>query len=435
MRPAVARPSIPIAVLAALLLALGASLTAAAGGAGLDNGSRTSACSDVCGPIRHIIILVKENHSFDNIYGRFPGADGTRYAEVGKRRVRLNVTPDRLKEDLGHGQWASVRATNKGRMNQFFKVDRAIQNGKDMADSQFERKQIPNYWKYAKDFSLADHFFSTSQGGSFPNHLVTITGQTLHSVDEPVRHGKLRSWGCDAGKRTRVQLFKSGVSSYVFPCFNAETLADEADAAGVSWRYYAPSKGHFGYYWSSFDSIKHIRDSQQWATNVVPDSRFDKDVRSGSLPAISWLIPDLKVSDHPPESMCRGENWTVERINQLMRSPLWSSTVIVLTWDDFGGFYDHVAPPYVTTYEYGIRVPLLVISPFTKRGLIYHGRLDFSSIVKFVEDQYGLPHLANYDRSVDSIGSMVDPSQTPLNPVVLKPRSCPTSGAPPPPNY
>jgi phospholipase C len=393
-----------------------------------------------CGPIQHIIIIVRENHSFDNLFGRFPGADGTRVAHVGSKVVPLNDTPDHLRVDLGHGGDSALLAINGGKMNAFNKVLNAIQNGEDVADSQYTQSQIPNYWTYAQHFTLDDHFFSTILGSSFPNHLVLIAGQAMNTVYNPSHLGKLRSWGCDAGPGTTVTYYINGHYGIERPCFNNQTLADEANAAGVSWRYYAPPYGTFGYIWSTYDEIKHVRYSKQWKTNVVPDSQFISDVQHGRLAAITWLTTDLKTSDHPPASECVGENWTVEQINAVMRSPYWKNTAIILTWDDFGGFYDHVPPPHESKYRLGPRVPTIIISPYARPHFIDHQQYDFRSIIKFVENNFNLPHIDSYDRRVADIGQALNFNQKPLPPLILSPHQCgsPTGGTPPtptPPNY
>ncbi len=378
-----------------------------------------------CGPIRHIVIIVRENHSFDNMFGRFPGADGATTARVGDKVVKLTTTPDQMQHDLGHGGDAALQAVNNGRMNSFRWIAHAMQDGQDVADSQFSQSEIPNYWRYAERFSLADHFFSTVLASSFPNHLVTISGESAGAVWNPKVHGKVKSWGCDSSKASWVLWYRKGQTGTTWPCYNMKTLADEANTAHVSWKYYAPTVGHFGYIWSTFDAIRHIRFSKQWTSNVVPYQRFLVDATHNRLPALSWLTTDLPLSDHPPASICAGENWTVDQINAVMRSADWWHTVIVLTWDDFGGFYDHVPPPQRTRYELGPRVPTLVISPFARPHFIDGRTYDFRSIVRFVEDTYQLPHQTNYNRRVASIAGMLDVHQAFLPRMVLKTRECP----------
>lgn len=381
-----------------------------------------------CGPIKHIIIMVKENHSFDNLFGRFPGVDGTTIARRGSQRIRMAVTPDSLRSDIDHESWDAKMAINGGRMNQFYRLTEAYQGGHDVADSQFARRQIPDYWQYASRFSIADHFFSTMVGPSFPNHLVLVGGQSHGIFDDPSVRTSNEGWGCDAPKGARVAAYRHGKVVKIAPCLNAKTLADEASAEGITWKYYAQPKGTPGYIWSTLDSIRHLRYSAKWRANVDSPGRFAQDVARGSLPALSWLTSTWVHSDHPPDSICAGEKWTVREINDVMRSPLWRSTVIILTWDDFGGFFDHVAPPVQGVWKLGPRVPLLVISPFTRPHLIYRKTLDFRSVMRFVENQLHLPRLMRYKRGVRGILPMLNLKRKPLAPLILKPvKSCPAS--------
>ena len=165
----------------------------------------SSKCDGVGGcPIKHVVFLIKENHSFDNLFGRFPGADGATYATEGNQRVKLGLTPDSLMLDIDHQRMAVITATNQGLMNDFYKLNGAIQFGHDYADSNFDEAEIPNYWSYASHFALADHFFSTIMGPSFPNHLATIAAQSGGAVDNP--YGQTNhSWGCDAAGRRRYR--------------------------------------------------------------------------------------------------------------------------------------------------------------------------------------------------------------------------------------
>ena len=195
----------------------------------------------------------------------------------------------------------------------------------------------------------------------------------------------------------------------------------------VSWKYYAPGQYQSGYIWSAFDAIKHIRYSKLWKTNAVADTQFVKDARAGSLPQVSWLVTGCGASEHPPYSMCVGENWTVHQINAVMQGRDWSSTLIVLTWDDFGGFYDHVPPPRVNFISLGPRVPTLIISPYARSGFIDHDQKDFNSILKFIEQDYRLPALTSADRHDSSLLSALNVHQRPMKPFILKQRHCPSS--------
>jgi len=196
----------------------------------------------------------------------------------------------------------------------------------------------------------------------------------------------------------------------------------------MSWKYYAPGYGRSGYNFSAYNAIRHIRNTSQWSQHVVDYRQFITDAQAGNLPAVSWLVQPTEVSDHPPASVCRGENWTVQQINAIMSNPtLWNSTVIILTWDDFGGFYDHVVPPraYNTNLTYGGRAPLIVISPYSKAGFVDHQFHSTASILEFVENNFGLPSLTAVDRQANDLVGSLDYTQKPRPPLVLNARGCP----------
>ena len=381
-------------------------------------------------PIKHVVFIIKENHSFDNLFARFRGADGTAHAMEGKREVPLALTPDSLTFDIDHLRPAAILATNGGRMNDFYKLTGAMQFGHDYADSSYDQAEIPNYWAYASHFTLADHFFSTIMAASFANHLALIAGQSNGVTGIPWGQSNT-SYGCDAiGHSTVTVTAPDGTKTYPFPCFDFTTLGDEASAAGASWSNYSSPYGSAGYIWNAYDAIRHIRYSPSWLQHAnLPESHFAHDVRQGKLSSITWLTPDWETSDHPPESICAGENWTVTQINAIMRSEFWNSTAIVLLWDDFGGFYDHLAPPVVNNIAFGPRVPAIVISPYSRLGFVDHMTYDFSSMIRFAEDVFHLPYLPTYTPKSPSIAGMFNFSQNPSPPFLLKKRSCPSNSS------
>jgi phospholipase C len=379
-------------------------------------------------PIKHIVIIVRENHSFDNLFGTYPGAHGTRQAHVESKVVPLGHTPDRLTLDIGHGGDAAAVAVNNGAMNHFNLLPAAVQAGHDLADSQYQESNIPAYWSYARHFTLDDEFFSTIMGPSYPNHLITIAASSNNAVDNP--HGQTyHAWGCDSGPYSVVTAInpKTGKRYQVKPCFNLKTLADTMQQHHVTWKYYAPLMYTSGYIWSAFDSIRRVRLTSLWHTNVVPDTTFAGDASAGKLPQVSWLVTSEQQSEHPPYSICLGENWVVRQINAVMRSPDWASTVIVVTWDDFGGFYDHVRPPHRDHISLGPRVATIVISPYARAGYVDHHVMEFDSILKLVETSYRLPPLTARDRNAASLASSLNFGQTPRPPLVLSEAVCPRS--------
>jgi phospholipase C len=272
--------------------------------------------------------------------------------------------------------------------------------------------------------------FSSLMGPSFPNHLYTIAAQSGGAVDNPrtdknvgTLNNSSKGWGCDVSNQQVKIQNSDGSSRLQDACFNFQTLADELDAKDYSWRYYAPPSGYKGYIWSTFDAIKHIRYGPDWK-NVVPTEQFMTDATGGNLPTVSWIATPGQYSEHAPASVCVGENWTVQMLNALMEGPDWSSTAVFLTWDDFGGFYDHVAPQQIDGYGLGFRVPLLIISPYAKQGYIDHTQYEFSSMLRFAEDELGLPTLTNRDKAANDMLGAFNFKQRPRLPFILQQRTC-----------
>jgi phospholipase C len=372
----------------------------------------TASCGWACTQIQHVVIIEKENHTFDNLFARFPGARGTSTVQRGTKTYPIGVMPMQLHDDIAHTSDAALQGMNNGKMNKFYQLRGANQEGMNVADAAYTQAEIPLYWSYAQSYALSDNYFSAFAGPSFPNHLAMIQGSLNKVVGDPrlletAGSTFVQEWGCDATKKEFVPAYIHGALTYIKPCWNSMTIADEANQAGVTWHYYAHPKGMTGYIWSSYDAIRHIRYSPQWATNVTSPENFISDVQKGQLAGITWLMPPYFYSDHPPENMCKGENWTVDQVNAIMESPYWWNTVIILTWDDFGGFYDHVAPPKQSRFTLGPRVPMIVISPFAQNGYIDHTQYDARSILKFVEQVFKLPQLDHYDRTVNSISNML----------------------------
>jgi phospholipase C len=382
--------------------------------------------------IQHIVFIVKENRSFDNYFGTYPGADGATTAIISTGdEIDLGHTPDKLPRDLGH-EWEDTHlAIDGGKMDRFDLVNGGNVNGDMLNMSQYLDSDIPNYWNYADHFVLADHMFSSLAGPSFPNHLYTVAATSGGVFTNP----NSLAWGCDAAPQVTVGVMDTdGNTSRTYPCFEYQTVADRLEAAGVPWRYYAPVRGQAGYIWSALDAIGHIRKSTLWNDRVMSDAQFLDDASNGSLPGVSWLVPDFLVSDHPSRgsfgiaSVCTGENWTVNHINAIMQGGNWPSTIIVVMWDDYGGFYDHVAPPNVDTYGLGPRVPMLVLSPYVKEGYVSHTVYETSSVLQLIENRFKLKALSQRDVEANSLLDMFDFSQSPAPPYVLPLRDCSSAG-------
>jgi phospholipase C len=397
--------------------------------------------------IQHIIYIIKENRSFDSFYGTFPGANGATTAKISTgQTINMGHLPDQMPHDItGHGWFDAITGSDGGKMDRFDLVTGGSTNGDYLGFAQLRQADIPNYWKYAQNFVLADNMFSSLQGASFPNHLYTIAAQSGGVWNNTLQidgHGQI--WGCDANPNAQVPaLDLNRIVTKPFPCFDFQTLADLLDGAGLSWKYYAPSKGSAGYVFSTYDAINHIRNSSEWASHVVPDTQFAIDAAAGKLPNVAWVVTTGKSSfggsgggtssvdnnEHPPGSTCSGENWSVTQLNALMNGPDWSSSAVFITYDDFGGFYDHVAPPPVDIYGLGPRVPLLIISPYAKTGVVSHTQYELSSLIKFAEEVFGLPSLGQRDVSANDTTDSFDFSQSARSPYLLKTRVCPLLSA------
>jgi phospholipase C len=420
MKPAISR-SVGLLLLLAAATPIGCTTGPVRGAIPFSNAQGHTAGGGL-GNIQRIVFIIKENRTFDNYFGTFPGAEGATSGQIstGDTIPLLNVP--RIPHDISHAFDPCVTAINGGLMNQFD----LIPNGGPpdyFGYTQLLEADIPNYFAYARAFTLADHMFSSLTGPSFPNHLYTVGAQSGRAINNP---GSAGVWGCDSPSTARVTLLNDdGTRPRVFPCFEFDTLADRLETAGISWKYYAPAAGQSGYIWSALDAIGHIRNSPLWDQRVVLPSQFANDAISGRLPAVSWIVIGSGMSEHPPASPCTGENWTVRQLNAVMGGPDWNSTAVFLTWDDFGGFYDHVPPPMADNFGFGPRVPLLIISPFAKPGFISTTVYEFSSLLKFVEERFGLAPLTDRDVNANDLLDSFDFTQPPLAPLILTERSCP----------
>ena len=381
--------------------------------------------------IQHFVFIIKENHSFDNYFGKFPGANGATSGQMSDGQViPLGPMPDATSHDFGHTTPNALTAIDNGKMDGFDLLNQGNENGDTLSYRQFDSTAIPNYWYYAQHFVLADNMFSSLHGPSYPNHLYTVAAQSDGVVDLPTDptqpEGHSGSGGCDASPTTSVRTIDSeGNIDAMFPCFDFTTLADSLQNASpsISWKYYAPPQGEEGYVFSVLDAIDHIRNTPLWAEHVVPDTQFVTDALNGDLPAVSWLVTG-EANEHPPGSTCFGENWSVQQINAVMQGPDWNTTAIFVVWDDFGGQYDHVPPPTVDGYGLGIRVPLLIISPYAIPGHISHTQYEFSSVLKTIEERFNLPFLSDRDLKANDLNDSFDFNQPPNPPQVLQPRAC-----------
>jgi phospholipase C len=390
----------------------------------------TAICASAAAPlgaaqIKHVVFILKENHTFDNYFGAFPGTDGVTSGLIHTgKSVPLGRSPNFFTEDIGHTFGDALLAMDNGKMDKFDLIPGAVQHGRLVNYTQSQQSRIPNYWALATRYVLADEFFTSVHGPSFPNHLFTIAAQSGGAIENPDAGG---AWGCDSGPQATVAVIdSSGKHVLTSPCFDFPTVADSLNNANLTWRYYTSSPSQGGFQWCEFDAISHIRNGPQWKTNIRYLNKFSKDIANGDLANMTWITTDGEQSEHPDQGgTCAGENSSVRIVDAIMNSPMWSSTVIFISWDDFGGFYDHVAPPQLDLLGLGPRVPLLIISPFVKSGYIEHQQLEFSSVVKFVEEVFGLPFRTARDTNSNDMFDAFDFTDAPLPPMPLRMRRCP----------
>ncbi len=456
-----------------LVFLAGAAISACGGGgspgglsSGLIPGGRSPSGST---PIKHVIVLIQENRSFDNFFATYPGADGattgqaaampspiayscasnpkhpvviTKPTTVPLTKVSLvgagfphNFGAD---NDLDHiYDPGYVTELDSGKMDGFDLVRFGANGVGPQAECTYayqyvDLKDIKPYWDIAKQYVLADHMFDTQGSSSFTGHQDLIAGGTAVNyelskygdnsvIDNPYN----MPWGCDSPSGTITALITTA-GQYLptagpYPCFTYETIRDQLDAKKISWKYYtvAPNKGGAGI-WNAFDAIAAVRHSSEWHSNVTtsPNVIF-RDIRAGKLPSVAWVTPDAPNSDHPNEIIGKvptdnGPSWIASVVNAIGGSKYWKSSAIVILWDDSGGFYDHEPPAFYDNQGgLGFRIPMLIVSPYVQAH-VEHTQYESASVLKFIQDNWGLGSLpATPDARAASIGNAFNFSQSP----------------------
>ncbi|HVB60043.1 MAG TPA: alkaline phosphatase family protein [Ktedonobacteraceae bacterium] len=342
-------------------------------------------------PITHVVIIMMENHSFDNLFGAYPGVNG----------IKEPHASDPLPSDIDHSDPATRAAYDNGKMDGF--------NATGMV--QYTQQDIPNLWSYAQHFGLGDNFFSSEASSSTPNHMATILAQSA-GMDQTTQEKACASVANDLVEARSAQ---TGADYWTYPCFDANSIPAELNASNITWRFYSTSS-----MWNAPLLVKNLSKSPY---DIRNSNQFVSDVKAGKMATVSWIIPPVgEISQHPPDSLQPGNNFITQQVNAVMSSNYWNSTAIFLTWDEFGGFYDHVKPPQIDGDGLGFRVPLLVISPYAKAGYISHVQGEFSSFDKFIEKDFNLPSLGQRDalKQTSDLMDYFNFSQRPAPPLILK---------------
>jgi phospholipase C len=354
---------------------------------------------DTATPIKRVIYLMLENRSFNNIFGTFPGVRGSTTGVMNGKEVPLVQCPDWLPGDLPHDRAGYLNCVAGGKLDGFNTGEYGI-----WSYSQMNEHQVPNYWEWAREYSLSDNFFASAAGPSYPNHFFLIAGTSGGAIDNPEniqvkQDGSkiFKSWGCDAlGDHTFVFVKDNeGNLAKHDTCFNFPTVGQQLTTKGVDWAFYSAVPGQIGYFWNAYNGVSDVFHSDLWQEHMRPVDNIVDDIKANRLPAVTWITPRFELSDHPPFSTGFSHNWVTDIVNAVMRSDSWEHTAIFLTWDEWGGFYDPVLPPTLDSTGLGFRVPLLTISPYTKRGYIDKEQGEFSTPLKFISDNWGLPYLTD----------------------------------------
>jgi phospholipase C len=416
----------------ALLLMLAAPLALArcggSGSSGVPGPNPVPSNTPDAQKVHHVVIIIQENRTPDNLFAGagIPGADIQNYGFTSQHaRVQLQPVSLTAPYDIDHSHdKAWVSAYDNGNMDGF---DRELVSPRPSPTSSIppnpQYGYVPQsedapYYQMARQYTFGDRMFQTNEGPSFSAHQyllagtsVVATGSSLYAAENP--DYATNTLNCDGSPSSSVLLIDitSGAEgARQQPCFDHPTLFDLLDAKSVSYTYYTSVRGGL---WNAPDAVRRIRLGSDWTHVVMPNTAILDDVSRGTLPNVSWVIPTAAASDHAAATDGSGPSWVASVVNAIGNSQYWNSTVIFILWDDWGGWYDHVAPERFNTYELGFRVPLIVISPYAKRGYVSHAQHEFGSILRYTEELFGLPSLGYTDARADDLGDCFDYTQSP----------------------
>jgi phospholipase C len=373
-------------------------------------------------PIRHVVIVVQENRSFDNYFSGYPGAVSADSGRTSSGQVVRLATVSFAGVGLSHGFHGAMLDYDRGKLDGFDlirpeRLKPQPQPNKYYAYSRVKRSLIEPYWTMAQRYVLADHMFSTEWGASFTAHLMLVAGTTsvapnLSVVDLPSAPGN-----CDAPPGTVTNVIDRS-DDYLrgrgpFPCFTFPTIADSLDEKGVSWKYYYEPTYTDSTLWNAFEAIDKVRGGPDWRNVVDSPKQVLYDAGTGALPSVSWVIPDAINSDHPGAGSDTGPSWVAAIVNAIGSGPEWNSTAVIVVWDEWGGWYDSVKPPQLDYRGLGFRVPCLIVSPYAKRGYVEHTQYEFGSVLKTIEQIFRLRSIGTTDARANGMLDAFDFTQPP----------------------
>jgi phospholipase C len=364
-------------------------------------------------PIKHFMVVMQENHTFDNYFGTYSGVDGipggvcmpvnpfdkenTDCVEpfhIGDTEVEL--------EDPDHSTATHRLQYDDGKMDAFvYALNKRNQDGR-LSMGYYDERDLPYYWNLADEYVLFDRFFSSAAGGSFINHVYWVAAQP-------------------PGDKDRM----TGEAINDLP-----TIFDRLEAQGISWKFYVqnyeprltyrtlhefPGNRASQIVWVPVLNMDRFIDDPKLSSHIVNLNEYFEDLQKGTLPEVAYIVPSGP-SEHPPSSIAAGQKFTRSLIQALMQRDAWYNSAFVIAYDDWGGWYDHVKPPQIDEFGYGFRVPGLLISPYAKRGFIDHTEMDYGSLLKFIEYNWGVEPLTKRDAQANNMLAAFDFNQAPREP-------------------
>ncbi len=394
-------------------------------GHGLRNVHRNAAS----GKIQHVVIIVQENRSFNNLFYGYPGAKTATYGyDTSGDKIALQPVGLETTWDIEHDSYSFFAACNG--LGSYPGTDCQM-NGFDNENSecgQSGEPKCPNanppysyvphsetkpYFALAKRYVLADEMFASNfDASSFISHQYIISGQANSTINYPYSY-----WGCPGGYSDTIYTVTQQ-RQFGYPiqaCWDVTTLGDELDGANLPWAFYTSTYDGDGGIWSAYQAIDHIYNGPDWSKDVItPQNQFLDDISSGKFRTVTWITPTCENSDHAGCGSKTGPSWVANLVNTIGESKYWDTTAIFVFWDDYGGWYDSVAPQMLDYDGLGMRIPMLIISPYAKKHHVSHVHYEHGSILRFIEDTFGLGQLAASDaRATDPAGDCFNFNQAP----------------------
>ncbi len=378
--------------------------------------------------IQHIVIIVQENRSFNNLFYGFPGATTAKYG-YDNHNNKITLQPIGLETtwDIEHDSYAFLTACNGTgsypgtdcRMNGFDqewwgcgKSGNPQCPNANPPYSYVPHSETAPYFDMAKQYVLADKMFASNfDESSFISHQYIIAGQAMAAVNYPGGY-----WGCPGGSGDQIATLNQQrqIGGYEVTCFPDNTIGSEMDGAGLPWAFYTATINGDGGIWSAYQANQYVYTGPDWKSDIItPQTSFFSDVSNGKLRDVSWITPTCANSDHAGCGSNTGPSWVASLVNAIGESKYWDSTAIFILWDDPGGWYEPVKPAMLDYDGLGMRIPMVIVSPYAKKGYVSHTHYEHGSILKFVEDTFGLGRLTASDTRANSPDDAFDFNQTP----------------------